>query len=248
MPERHKIEFMTKPYTSETGSKKEQVGKMFDSIAYKYDFLNHFLSMGIDKIWRNKAILKLKNKQILHLLDVATGTADVAILATKKLKCKTTGIDLSEEMLAIGKKKIEKQKLAGSIQLMLGDSENLPFENEKFDAVTVAFGVRNFEHLDKGLNEMFRVLKSGGTIVILEFSKPQHFPFKQIYNFYFKCILPLIGRLVSKDTSAYTYLPESVEEFPFGSQFIKHLQDAGFNKCTYKTLTFGVSTIYTGDK
>jgi demethylmenaquinone methyltransferase/2-methoxy-6-polyprenyl-1,4-benzoquinol methylase len=239
---------MAKPYISESGSKKDQVEKMFDSIAYKYDFLNHFLSMGIDKIWRHNAILKLKNKKIRHLLDVATGTADVAILATKKLKCKTVGIDLSEEMLAIGKKKIEKQKLADSIQLMQGDSENLPFENEMFDAVTVAFGVRNFENLDKGLKEMNRVLNNNGTIVILEFSKPQHFPFKQIYNFYFKSILPLIGRLVSKDSSAYTYLPESVQEFPFGAQFIKHLQDAGFKNCTYKTLTFGVSTIYTGDK
>jgi demethylmenaquinone methyltransferase / 2-methoxy-6-polyprenyl-1,4-benzoquinol methylase len=242
------IIIMIKPYKNEQGSKKEQVGKMFDSIAHKYDFLNHFLSLGIDKTWRRKAIGKLKSKKIDQLLDVATGTGDVAILATKKLNCNTTGIDLSSEMLAIGQQKIEKLHLDQSIKLLQGDSENLPFDINTFDAVTVSFGVRNFENLDKGLCEMYRVLKDGGTVVILEFSKPQQFPFKQIYNFYFSYILPFIGRMVSKDVSAYTYLPESVEQFPCGPVFIDHLKQAGFNNCTHATLTFGIASIYTGEK
>lgn len=239
---------MIKPYKHEQGSKKEQVGKMFDSIAPKYDFLNHFLSLGIDKSWRRKAIKKLKNKNIDSLLDVATGTGDLAITASNKLGCSITGIDLSEQMLIIGRQKIEKLHLSQTITLIQGDSENLPFASDFFNAISVAFGIRNFENLDKGLQEMYRVLKPGGMAVILEFSKPQYFPFKQIYNFYFKYILPTIGRMVSKDMAAYTYLPESVQQFPCGKAFVKHLEKEGFKNCSITSLTFGIATIYTGEK
>jgi demethylmenaquinone methyltransferase / 2-methoxy-6-polyprenyl-1,4-benzoquinol methylase len=239
---------MIKPYKHEQGSKKEQVGKMFDSIAHKYDFLNHFLSLGIDKSWRRKAIKKLKNRTINNLLDVATGTGDLALTASKKLGCNITGIDLSEQMLVIGRQKIEKLQLSKTINLIQGDSENLPFASDFFDAVTVAFGVRNFENLDKGLLEMQRVLKPGGVAVVLEFSMPQHSPFKNIYSFYFKYILPIIGRLVSKDMDAYKYLPESVAQFPCGKTFVEHLEKAGFKNCSIASLTFGIATIYTGEK
>jgi demethylmenaquinone methyltransferase / 2-methoxy-6-polyprenyl-1,4-benzoquinol methylase len=239
---------MIKPYKHEQGSKKEQVGKMFDAIAPRYDFLNHFLSLGIDKSWRKKAIKKLKNKNVNSLLDIATGTGDLAITALKMLGCNIKGIDISEQMLAMGQRKIEKLQLDQRINLIQGDSENLPFESDNFDAITVAFGVRNFENLDKGLQEMHRVLKPGGIAVVLEFSKPQHFPFKHIYNFYFKYILPTIGRMVSKDMAAYTYLPESVQQFPCGTAFTEHLEKVGYKKCSITSLTFGIATIYTGEK
>jgi demethylmenaquinone methyltransferase / 2-methoxy-6-polyprenyl-1,4-benzoquinol methylase len=237
-----------KPYVNQDGGKKEQVTRMFDAIAPRYDFLNHFLSMGIDKAWRKKAIRILKEKQPRFILDVATGTADFAIEASKISDAIITGIDISEQMLEIGKQKILRKGLTSCISLEPGDSEKLRFTNSSFDAVTVAFGVRNFENLSKGLSEIHRVLKSNGLAVVLEFSKPTTFPFKQCYYFYFKFVLPLVGRFVSKDNSAYTYLPESVKQFPDGDSFLNELKKVGFVNCKQKKLTFGVATIYTANK
>lgn len=237
-----------KPYKDQETGKKEQVEAMFDSIAGNYDFLNHFLSFGIDKIWRKKLIKLVKRRNVKNMLDVATGTADVAIKAAKIPGITIKGIDISEKMIEIGNQKVKKAGLESTITLSKGDAETILFNNDTFDAVTVAFGVRNFENLNHGLVEMHRVLKNGGAAIILEFSKPQHFPFKQLYMFYFRYILPIIGRIVSKDQSAYTYLPDSVYNFPFGNDFINELKKAGFSKCSYKTLTFGVATIYIGEK
>ena len=237
-----------KPYKNQQGTKKEQVAQMFNSIAPRYDFLNHFLSLGIDKIWRKKAISKLKNRNISNLLDIATGTGDFAITASKIDGISIIGIDISEQMLAVGREKLYKQNLQNRVNFLLGDSENIEFPDNSYEAITVAFGVRNFENLGKGLSEMYRVLKPNGIAVILEFSKPQTFPIKQVYNFYFKFILPLLGRFVSKDNSAYTYLPESVSHFPDGKNFIGELEKAGFSNCSIKSLTFGVATIYIGEK
>ena len=237
-----------KPYVNDDGGKKEQVTRMFDAIAPRYDFLNHFLSLGIDKAWRKKAIRILKEKQPNLILDVATGTADFAIEASKIKNAVITGIDISEQMLEIGKQKIEKKGLASRISLEQGDSEKLRFSSSSFDAITVAFGVRNFENLSIGLSEMYRVLKPDGLAIVLEFSKPTKFPFKQCYNFYFKFILPFVGRIVSKDSRAYTYLPESVNQFPDGDLFLNELKKVGFVNCKQKSLTFGVATIYTANK
>ncbi len=237
-----------KPDKTKEAGKKEQVEAMFDSIANRYDFLNHFLSLGIDKIWRRTAIKMLSGRKIENLLDVATGTGDFAIEASKIPGVKITGIDISENMLAIGKEKVQKIGLANRINLEHGDSESLKLETNFFDAVTVAFGVRNFENLQQGLSEMNRVLKPGGVAVIMEFSKPASFPFKQVYNFYFKYILPIIGRIISKDKSAYIYLPESVKNFPDGEEFIRIFSEAGFKNCSIKLLTFGVASIYAGEK
>lgn len=236
------------PYKEKNTSKKAQVAQMFDSISHRYDFLNHFLSLGIDKLWRKKAVSILRPFKPAQILDVATGTGDFAIQAMSLSPVQVTGIDISEGMLEIGRKKIEARGLSQQVVLKQGDSENIPFEGNKFDAVTVAFGVRNFENLEKGLSEIYRVLKPQGHLVVLEFSKPKVFPFKQLYNFYFKTILPFIGRWVSKDKAAYTYLPESVEAFPDGNDFASILQNVGFKEITCKPLTFGVSTIYTGRK
>lgn len=221
---------------------------MFDSISHRYDFLNHFLSLGIDKLWRKKAISTLKPFKPQHILDVATGTGDFAMEAMALSPVQITGIDISEGMLEVGRKKVAQRGLSSRMVLKQGDSENIPFEENKFDAVTVAFGVRNFENLEKGLSEIYRVLRPSGHLVVLEFSKPKGFPFKQLYNFYFKTILPGIGRWVSKDKAAYTYLPESVEAFPDGNDFTSILQNVGFKEVTCKPLTFGVSSIYTGRK
>jgi demethylmenaquinone methyltransferase / 2-methoxy-6-polyprenyl-1,4-benzoquinol methylase len=236
------------PYKEESASKKEQVAKMFDNISHNYDFLNHFLSMGIDKGWRRKAINILKPLQPKQILDVATGTGDFAIMALSINPEKITGVDISEGMLEMGRKKLQRRGLTDKITLMSGDSENLPFEENKFDAVTVAFGVRNFENLDKGLAEIFRVIKPGGMVVVLEFSRPRKFPFQQLYSFYFKIVLPRIGRMISKDKVAYTYLPESVEVFPDGQDFLGILKNIGFKDTACKSLTFGISSIYTGRK
>ncbi len=224
------------PYKEEVGGKKEQVATMFNNISKKYDFLNHFLSMGIDIIWRKKAIRLLKDKQPKQILDIATGTGDFAIAALKLNPTKVTGIDISEGMLN------------DKIELQLGDSEKLQFNNNTFDAYTVGFGVRNFENLEKGLTEMLRVLKPNGTAIILEFSKPKKFPIKQIYNFYFNKILPGIGKLVSKDSSAYTYLPESVDAFPDGEDFIKILNKIGYKDAKAIPLMFGIASIYKATK
>ena len=236
------------PYKEENTSKKEQVARMFDNISPRYDFLNHFLSLGIDRGWRKKAINLLRPLKPRQLLDVATGTGDFALQALSLNPEKITGVDISDGMLQVGRKKMLDRNVADKIVLQLADSENLPFEENKFDAVTVGFGVRNFEHLERGLEEIFRVLKPGGVAVILEFSRPRKFPFKQGYNFYFKFILPKIGRIVSSDKTAYTYLPESVEAFPDGEDFLRILRDVGFKQTQCKSLTFGISSIYTGTK
>lgn len=222
---------------------------MFNNISGTYDFLNHFMSLGIDVIWRKKAIKELINEKPAYILDVATGTGDFAFEAIKILKPrKITGVDISEGMLGIAREKIIKRKLQDTFEVRLGDSEKLLFDNDTFDAVTVAFGVRNFEDLEKGLSDMLRVLKPGAKAVILEFSKPKVFPVKQGYNFYFKYITPAIGRLFSKDSSAYSYLPESVAAFPDGESFNALMQKVGFKNTKYRSLTFGICSIYTGDK
>jgi len=221
---------------------------MFDSIAPKYDFLNHFLSLGIDRIWRKKAINKLRPYSPKKILDVATGTGDLAIAALKLNPDEIVGIDISEKMLEKGRLKIRNKALEDKIKLQSGDSEAIPFPDEVFDGLTVAFGVRNFENLRLGLSEMYRVLKPGGACVILESSRPVSFPFKQIYTFYFFKILPFIGKLVSKDSYAYTYLPDSVDAFPDGEKFLGILEDIGFSNLSLKLLSFGIATIYFGVK
>lgn len=236
------------PYKEKTAGKKEQVATMFNNISKKYDFLNHFLSLGIDILWRKKAIKMLQKSQPKQILDIATGTGDFAIEALKLNPIKVTGIDISEGMLSVGKEKIKAKGVDNIISLELGDSENLRFDDNYFDAYTVGFGVRNFENLKKGLSEMLRVLKPNGTAIILEFSKPKAFPVKQIYNFYFNAMLPGIGKLVSKDNAAYTYLPESVDAFPDGKDFTKILSEIGYQNITETRLMFGIASIYKANK
>jgi len=236
------------PYKNNTLGKKKQVALMFDNISPKYDLLNHMLSFGIDRIWRRKAINLLISHHPKQILDIATGTGDFALQALKLNPEKVTGIDISEGMIKQGRQKINKRNLNDKIELLLGDSENLAFEDNKFSAVIVAFGVRNFENLSKGLSEMYRVLNKNGKVVILEFSKPSKFPFKQVYNLYFKYVLPIIGKMVSRDHSAYTYLPESVQVFPEGNDFLTILSNVGFKEVRCIPLTFGISSIYTGTK
>lgn len=235
------------PYHTKA-SKKEEVRNMFDNIAGRYDLLNRVLSLRIDVYWRNKAVAFLKPFKPAHILDVACGTGDFSIAALKTGAQKVTGVDISEKMLAAGRVKMKERGLDGKIALETGDSEQLQYATATFDAATVAFGVRNFEQLDKGLAEMQRVLKPGAPIVILEFSKPRVFPVKQLYHFYFSTILPLIGRLVSGDARAYTYLFESVSAFPDGNDFLDHMNKAGFTSCAAKRLTFGICSMYTGLK
>ncbi|MCH8546563.1 MAG: bifunctional demethylmenaquinone methyltransferase/2-methoxy-6-polyprenyl-1,4-benzoquinol methylase UbiE [Cryomorphaceae bacterium] len=237
-----------RPYAEGDGSKKEQVAQMFDNIAHSYDRLNHILSLGIDKGWR-KRLLKLARQQPSdYILDVATGTGDLAIALAKLQPKKITGVDISNGMLDIGRQKVKRKMLDKRIELTYGDSEDLPFEDHSFDLVTVAFGVRNFENLEKGLKEMNRVLKPGGQLLVLEFSQPEMFPFAQIYKFYFKYILPGIGRMLSKDSSAYTYLPASVEAFPYGKAFTDVLESCGYSDTSIRKLTLGVASIYRGVK
>ena len=230
-------------------NKKAVVGAMFDSIAWRYDFLNHFLSFGIDRYWRRKSIKKISTSAINpKILDVATGTGDMAISAMKLNPEKITGIDISQKMLEIGRDKIIKMGLSGKIELISGDSENIGFPDNSFDVAMVAFGVRNFSDPIKGLSEMRRILLPGGMIMVLEFSKPSIFPFKQVYNVYFMKILPLSGRLFSKNKEAYRYLPDTVMKFPDNEDFIKIMSDAGFSGIKQNKLTFGVASIYTGIK
>lgn len=236
------------PYKEEQSGKKAQVARMFNNISRHYDFLNHFLSLGIDRSWRKRAIRLLSPLNPKYLLDVATGTGDFAFQALSLKPDKVVGVDISDGMLEVGRKKIQQRGLSAKVELCRGDSENLLFEENKFDAVTVGFGVRNFENLEKGLSEILRVMKPGAMLVVLEFSRPRKFPFRQIYNFYFKTILPKIGRLISKDKSAYTYLPESVAAFPDGMDFENILKKVGFKNTTCEALTFGISSIYTGRK
>ena len=236
------------PYKDKNTSKKEQIAAMFNSISGKYDFLNHFLSLGIDILWRKRAVRLLTKHQPQLILDIATGTGDFAIEALSLKPKKIIGVDISEGMLSVGREKLIKKNLTDKIELISGDSEVLPFEDNFFDAVIVSFGVRNFENLEKGLSDMLRVLKPGGKVVILEFSKPKSFPFKQLYKFYFQWILPKIGKLISKKHAAYTYLPDSVQAFPDGDDFLNILDKIGFQKNQCTPLTLGISSIYFGSK
>ena len=236
------------PYKDKSLNKKKQIALMFDNISGKYDLLNHLLSFGIDRSWRRKAIELLRPSNPKSILDIATGTGDFAIQALSLNPDTIIGIDISEGMIEQGRNKIQKRNLFGKIELKQGDSENLAFQDNKFDAVIVAFGVRNFEKLEKGLSEMLRVLRKNGEVIILEFSKPAKFPFKQIYNLYFKYILPLVGRMISRDHSAYSYLPESVQSFPEGEDFLEILSDIGFKDTQCIPLSFGISSIYVGTK
>lgn len=236
---------MTIPYKNSDKSKKEQVAGMFNNIAHSYDFLNHVLSLGIDKLWRNRAIREMRKTNPQHILDVATGTGDFAIAAARKLKPQSIiGIDISENMLAVGRQKIAKLKLDTCIHLEYGDCEALQFPDNSFDASLTGFGVRNFEDLQKGLQEIVRVLKPGATAYILEFSMPQAFIVKQLYVAYFKYILPFVGRVFSKDTSAYTYLFDSVQAFPYGEAFANQARKAGFEHTKCIPMSFGITTLY----
>ena len=238
-----------KPYKSSEKSKKEQVAEMFDNISGKYDFLNHFLSFGIDHYWRRKTISILKGQSPQLILDVATGTGDLAFSAFKRLQPKKIiGLDISKGMLELGRVKIKRKNLEGSLEFIHGDSENLPFEDNYFDAVMVSFGVRNFEDLNAGLKEIYRVLKPTGQLLVLEFSKPKKFPVKQSYYLYSNFILPFFGKLISKDKSAYAYLPESVAAFPEGDAFLNELNQVNFKNTYYKLLSGGIATIYSAKK
>lgn len=236
------------PYKNSSSGKKEQVATMFNNIAPKYDFLNQLLSLGIHKGWRRKAIKLLENEKPKNILDIATGTGDFAIEAMKLTPEKVTGVDISEGMLRLGIEKVKKLGLSHKIELQAGDSENLAFADNTFDAVTVGFGVRNFENLDKGIADIYRVLNKNGTLVVLEFSKPRKFPIRQLYKFYSRFITPTIGRLFSKDSSAYSYLPESVNAFPDGEDFLKVLERAGFHSTKARTVAFGIASIYFAKK
>lgn len=237
------------PNGQSTVGKKEQVASMFDAIAKKYDFLNRFLSLGIDQIWRKKAIGHLKDKTIAHLLDIATGTADMALMAENLLHPKQiTGIDISEGMMQYGRIKIAEKGLQEKINLQLGDSTAIPFEDNKFDGAMVAFGVRNFANLEKGLSEIYRVLMPGSKLVVLEFSQPTNFWFKPIYRFYMQWITPSIGKLFSGNKEAYSYLNKSVIAFPEGAAFLKVFENAGFKNTTQQKLSLGICSIYIGNK
>lgn len=242
------MDTQVKPYSAE-GSKKTQVSAMFNRIAPYYDLLNRLLSLGIDRTWRKRAISLLEGSRPKVILDVATGTADVALETARRLSPDSIiGVDIATDMLDIGRQKIRRRKLEQIIRLQEADSENLPFQDNTFDAVTVAFGVRNFEHLERGLQEMRRVLKPGGQVVIIEFSRPRLFPFKQLFQFYFKNILPFIGRITSKDPRAYRYLYESVQAFPDGQAFLEVMRLAGYKQYRCLPLTLGICSVYTGFK
>lgn len=235
-----------KPYSGQTGSKKEQVTSMFNRISGTYDLLNRILSLGIDRSWRKILVKDLSATHPLLVLDVATGTADLAIaIAKANPEVKVTGLDIAEDMLAIGDLKIHQKGLEKRVSLIPGDAEHLPFDNHAFDACTVAFGVRNFENLDAGLQEMHRVIKPGGKIWVLEFAQPTGW-FRPFFLLYFKYLLPLIGRLTSKDAKAYRYLFDSVQAFPEGEAFCNILRNNGFTKVHWQKLTFGTCAIYTG--
>lgn len=239
---------VVKPYGAENKSKKEEVAEMFNNISAKYDFLNHFLSLGIDKLWRKKAVKLLKPTQPKSILDIATGTGDFALASLKLNPDRIVGLDISSGMLEKGREKMVNRKVDNIISMILGDSENLPFNDGEFDAITVGFGVRNFENLEQGLSEMLRVLSPKGTAAILEFSKPKKFPVKQAFGFYSKYLIPFIGRLISKDKSAYTYLPESVAAFPEGQEFLGILKKVGYRNVRAHLVSGGIATIYLGEK
>ena len=235
------------PY-KDTRGKKEQVAEMFDNVSDNYDFLNRLLTFGIDMKWRRLVVKTIAKNNPKHLLDIATGTGDFVIMLSKLNAEKIVGLDISRGMLDIGRDKVKKKKLEGLIDMVQGDSEQLPFEDSSFDAITVGFGVRNFENLDKGLLEIFRVLRPGGILVILETSQPEGFIMKPLFKFYSKYIIPPIGKLFSKDKRAYDYLPESAAAFPYGERFNNILQKNGFINTTNKPLTFGIASMYTATK
>lgn len=237
-----------KPYNREETSKKEEVSEMFNNISAEYDFLNHFMSMGIDAIWRRKAINILKRYEPKKIIDLAAGTGDFSLAATRLHPDRIIGVDISDGMLEMGRKKIKKKKKDHIITLVNGDSENLQFEDNEFDALTVGFGVRNYENLEKGLAEMLRVLKPGGKAIILEFSKPKKFPFKQFFDFYLKVMIPFFGKIFSKDSRAYVYLPESMRIFPEGEDFLAILEKVGYNEVRATPVSGGIATIYEGMK
>lgn len=236
------------PYKDSKDQKKKQVENMFDNISTNYDGLNRVISFGIDQSWRKKVIKMVKESGAKSALDIATGTGDLAIALAKNGIKKIVGLDISKGMLDVGRQKIKAQHLSDKIEMVQADSENLPYEDNTFDAITVAFGVRNFENLDQGLSEIYRVLKPKGVFVVLETSNPTRFPFKQGYTIYTKFILPVIGKLFSKDKSAYTYLSESASVFPFGEAFNNILKKNGFIEVKHYPQTFGVSTIYKASK
>lgn len=227
---------------------KQYVRRLFDSIAYRYDLLNHLLSGGVDFYWRRTAIETLASRKPKRILDVATGTADFAIAALRLNPEEVVGVDISEAMLEFGRRKLAAKKLSDKIRLEAGEAEDLKFPDNHFDAAIVAFGARNFENLEGGLGEMRRVLKKRGSLVVLEFSRPRVFPFKQLYFFYFLNILPFVGRIVSKDKEAYRYLPDTVMQFPDGEEFLDVLRKIGFSSVNQRSLTFGIATIYCAEK
>lgn len=236
------------PYQDLPDGKRKQVEQMFNNIAHRYDFLNHFLSLGIDKRWRKIVIAELKKTQPENILDVATGTGDLAFESVKRLNAQVTGVDIAANMLSIAEEKKKKSMQAGNIKFIQADALSLPFETAAFDACTVAFGVRNFENIEAGLKEINRVLKKNGVIAVLEFSTPPRFPVKQFYLFYFRYMLPAIGRFFSRDKRAYQYLPESVDAFPSPEKFCSILQYCGFANTTHHYLTFGIASLYTAHK
>ena len=235
-----------KPYSNKK-SKKKQIINMFDNISQTYDLLNSILSLRMDYIWRKSVIKNIKNNP-KKILDVATGTADIAIYAAKTIDAKITGVDISPKMLEIGNKKIKREKLTTKIILELADAEELPYKSNSFQAVTSGFGVRNFENMEAGLKEIYRVLQKKGTLIILEPSTPSNFPFKHIYNIYFSYFLPLIGKIISKDKSAYKYFTLSVNAFPEKIKFLEKLEEIGFKNCKHKSLTFGVASLFLAEK
>lgn len=239
---------VVKPYNDRDTSKKEEVATMFNNISKRYDFLNHFLSLGIDKIWRKKAIRLLKEVQPKSVLDIATGTGDFAIAALKLKPEEIVGVDISQGMLDVGIEKMKRKGVDDIISMQLGDSEKLPFDDDRFDALTVGFGVRNYENLEKGLTDMLRVLKPEGRAIILEFSKPRKFPVKQTFGFYSKRVIPFLGRTISKDKRAYEYLPESVEAFPEGQDFLDIMTKVGYKNVDSQLVSGGIATIYWGTK
>jgi demethylmenaquinone methyltransferase/2-methoxy-6-polyprenyl-1,4-benzoquinol methylase len=236
------------PYKDSSLGKKEQVTQMFDTISGNYDGLNRIITLGIDVKWRKKVVALVAATNPDSILDIATGTGDLAILMATTSAKKIIGLDLSVGMLDVGKKKIESKNLDSKIEMVVGDSENIPYANDYFDAITVSFGIRNFETLEKGLAEIYRVLKPNGILVILETSVPTKFPFKQGYSFYTKFMLPIIGKIFSKDNNAYGYLSESAANFPFGEALNNILQKVSFTECKALPQTFGVATIYTATK
>jgi demethylmenaquinone methyltransferase/2-methoxy-6-polyprenyl-1,4-benzoquinol methylase len=237
-----------KPYGDASKSKKEEVAEMFNNISAKYDFLNHFLSLGIDKLWRKKAVKMLRSVNPKRILDIATGTGDFALESLVLKPTQIVGLDISSGMLDHGRVKMKKKGVDHIITMQQGDSEDIPYEDNYFDGLTVGFGVRNFENLEKGLGEMLRVVRPGGKLIILEFSKPKKFPIKQLFAFYSNNIIPILGKTISKDSNAYTYLPESVAAFPEGKDFENILAKVGYKDISSTLVSGGIATIYAGTK